>query len=143
MATSFGARISERVATYKKRFEATFKTSAQDMAEEITLPVAKGGRMRVKTGFLRGSLMGSTAAMPKINPDGRPPSDAEDESFGLDEGAIEAVIIGAQIGETIYLGFTANYARPREYKDGFVEGAALNWQATVSKNAKKAIQAFP
>lgn len=143
MAKSFAAQVSERVATYKKRLEATFKASAQDMAEEMTLPTAKGGRMRVKTGFLRSSLMASTASMPRISTDGRPPSDAEDESFGLDAGSIEAVILGAQLGETIYLGFTAAYARPREYHDGFVEGAALNWQQTVDKNAKKAIQAFP
>lgn len=143
MVKSFAAQISERVATYQKRLEATFKASAQDMAEEITLPTAKGGRMRVKTGFLRSSLMGSTASMPKIRPDGKPPPDAEDGSFDLDAGSIEAVILGAQIGETIYLGFTAAYARPREYKDAFVEGAALNWQSTVTKNAKKAIQAFP
>lgn len=137
---SFAAQVAERVATYQKRLEATFRESAQDLEEEVTKPTAQGGRMRVKTGFLRGSLMASTASMPQISPDGRP---VEGETYSLDSGAIEAVIVGAQIGDTIYLGFTAAYARPREYKDGFVAGAAMQWQQIVDRNAKRAIQAFP
>lgn len=140
MAKSFSAQISDRVAAYQKRLEATLKASAQDVADEITLPVAKGGRMRVKTGFLRSSLMASTASMPSINPDGRP---VEGETYDLDASSIEAVIIGAKLGDTIYLGFTAAYARPREYKDAFVEGALLQWQQIVDRNAQKAIRAFP
>lgn len=136
---SFAAQVSEAVAKYEKRMEATFKSSVQDLVEEVTKPVAKGGRMRVDTGFLRSSLMASTAQMPLANA-ARP---RDGTNYDLDEGAIEAVIIGAELGDTIYLGFTANYARPREYYDGFVEGAALQWAQIVDRNAKKAIRAYP
>ena len=136
---SFSAQVEDRIATYKKRLEATFKASAQDVAEEMTRPMAKGGRMRVDTGFLRASLMASTAAPPRINPTSRP----RDGATYRPDGSVEAVILGANITAPIYLGFTAAYAGVREYKDGFVEGALLNWEATVQRNARRAIQAFP
>lgn len=137
---SFAAQVSDAVSKYEKRMTATFKASVQDLAEEVTKPVSKGGRMRVDTGFLRSSLMASTSTMPLINASA--PPDAG-KSYNLDEGAIEAVIIGSQIGDVINLGFTAAYARPREFHDGFVEGAALQWDAIVQRNARKAIRAYP
>jgi len=143
MAQSFTATIENRVAAYRKRMETTFRASAQDIAEEITTPVAKGGNMRIKTGFLRASLMASTSMMPSIRPGNVPAPDAADNSFELDDGQINLVIAGANIGDVIFLGFTAAYARPREYRDGFVRLAAQNWQQIVNRNAAKAIQAHP
>ena len=78
--------------------------------------------------------------MPSIR-NGAGPADGE--TYDLDEGAIEAVIIGASITDTIYLGFTASYARPREYRDGFVEGAVQQWQQIVTRNAGRSLAAFP
>lgn len=143
MASNFEAQVSARVAAYKKRMEATFRASAQDLAEEATKPVAKGGNMRVKTGFLRASLMASTSALPLIKTGNRPPATAADNSFQPDESQITLTIAKAQLGETIYLGFTADYAAPREYKDGFVRLAAQNWQEIAKRNALRAIKAFP
>ncbi len=137
---SFSATVSERVAQYKKRLNATFKESAKDLVKEVTLPTTQGGKIRVDTGFLRSSLTASTSAMPLIQADARP---TEGQTYQPDDGAIEAVIIGAQLGQTLYFGFVASYARPREYKDGFVRSAAQNWQSIVSRNAEKAIRAFP
>lgn len=143
MARSFSATISERVATYQKRLEATFRASAQDISEQITTPVAKGGHMRVKTGFLRASLMASTSQMPMIDRNARPPADAADDSFAPNSEAVALVIAGASLGETIYLGFTAAYAGYREAQDGFVRLPAQRWQQTVDANARRAIAAFP
>lgn len=109
----------------------------------MTQPVAKGGRMRVKTGFLRSSLMASTASMPLVNPMARPPTDAEIGAYPLDMGPISAVITGAALTDTIYLGFTASYAAPREHFDAFVEGERLRWPQIVKSNIAKAKAAFP
>ena len=38
---TFHAQISEAVAKYERRMEATFRASAQDIAEEVTRPVAR------------------------------------------------------------------------------------------------------
>lgn len=136
---SFSATVSERVATYRRRLNATFKASAQDLVEEVTRPVAQGGRMRVDTGFLRSSLRASTSSMPLIQQDARP---KEGATYTPEDGAIEAVILGARLGSTLYFGFTASYARPREYQDAFVRSAAQQWQQIVNRNAAKALVAF-
>lgn len=133
--------MSRRVReVYEERLIAVWKATAQELGEAMTKPMAKGGRMRVKTGFLRASLMASTSAMPSINPNSRP---EEGGTYSFSESSIQEAIIGAQLGQTIYLGFTAAYARPREFHDGFVAGAALQFRSIVNKNVARAIKAFP
>ena len=126
------------MAKVKGGAEAVFKESAQAVVSEMQRPRAKGGRMRVDTGFLRNSLLASTSAMPSIIP-GSGPSDGATYSF--DESAIEAVIAGAELGETIYVGYTASYAGYREYgargqaPDAFVRTATQQWQSIVDSKA--------
>lgn len=78
--------------------------------------------------------MASTSQMPSINSMSRPASDAADESYPED-ASVNLVIAGADIGQTIYLGFTASYARFREYEDGFVRLTAQRWQQVVDESA--------
>lgn len=143
MAGTFEAQVAAAVAKHQKRMETTFRASAQQVAREVLLPKAKGGNMRVKTGFLRASLMASTSQMPGIDPAAKPPKDAKDEQFPEDLAAVNLVIAGTGLGEKIYLGFTAAYAGYREYHDGFVKLTAQRWQDIVSENARKAIAAIP
>ena len=142
MAKTFHAQVSEHVANYERRMLATFRGSTQDLAEEVTRPVAKGGRMRVKTGFMRASLMASTSAMPYIDAGARPPSTAGDNSFDLNDSEIILTIAGAQLGQTIFLGFTASYAGYREALDAFVATAAQRWPDIVRVNAAKAMARY-
>lgn len=142
MAKSFSATVSERVRTYQRRMEETFRASAQDVYKEVTRPVAKGGNMRIKTGFLRASLMASTSSMPSIQPNARPPDDAGDDSYRPNDGEVALTIAKAQLGQTIYLGFTASYAPYREALDGFVRLAAQNWPQIVAKNAALAMAKY-
>lgn len=143
MANSFSAQVNAFIAKSEQRMVATLHGAAQDLAEGVTKPVAKGGNMRVKTGFLRASLMASTSAMPLIDPNAKPPSNAADDSYDWDSNQVNLVIAGSDIGQTIYFGFTASYARYREYEDGFVRLAAQRWQQIVDANAAKAIKAYP
>jgi hypothetical protein len=139
MSNTFSASISEWVRKSEARIEAVVKASAQDIAAEVVKPIAKGGRMRVDTGFLRNSLMASTSSMPRINPKARP---GENSAYGDPSGEIALVIAGAAAGEPIYLGFTASYARHREFGangqpgDAFVRTAAAKWQEIVNRNAR-------
>lgn len=143
MPGAWASKIAERMATYEKRIRAARNSAAQDVARGMTTPVAKGGKMRVKTGFLRASLMASTTAMPKLDPKAVPDADAADGSYTLSFGPVNAVIMGATLLESIYLGFTAAYAGHREVWDGFIEGARLKWPETVKRNTDKARKAFP
>lgn len=142
-AGPWSRKIEERMQTYNKRLEAVFKSSAQDVVRGMTRPRAKGGNMRVKTGFLRSSLMASTATMPLINPTSRPPPGTPDSTYDFSAGPAIGVIISARLTDEIYLGFTASYAAPREHWDGFIEAERLKWPQTVKRNTERAKAAFP
>lgn len=104
--------------------------------------------MRVDTGFLRGSLLASTSAMPKIDQNAAPPSDAAPNSYSYDFGQIEGVIINANLESPLYIGYTASYAGIREYlgsnghPDAFVRTAAQKWTQIVERNTIRVKQAF-
>jgi hypothetical protein len=146
MATlRFSAQVAAWAEKVPEAVEAVFKESTQDVVREMQTPRAAGGRMRIDTGFLRASLMASTASMPSINRSARP---IEGGTYSYNEGQIEAVIAGAEIGDTLYFGYTASYAGHREFgangqpPDGFVRLAAQNWGMTVDRNTAKVKAAF-
>jgi hypothetical protein len=105
-------------------------------------PVHSGGsgNIPVDTGFLRASLLASTSSMPLIEASAHP---EEGKSYAYNEGEIEAVISGAEIGETLYFGYTAAYARAAEYgyksraPRRFVALAAQRWQEIVDQKASE------
>lgn len=125
MTTAFQASVAAYIAQYKDRLERVFKASAQDVIAEAQTPVARGGRMPVDTGFLRNSMVaglnGSTALS------------------GADSYVL--AIAGADLGDSIFAGWTANYARHVEYgaqgRAGrfYMRGAAQQWQQIVDRNA--------
>lgn len=172
MTQSFAAEVGKWVTDTKQRQEAVFKESAQRVIEEMQRPgaslatakkaIAKGigskgrgkskklvagpigdpgggGNMPVDTGFLRASLMASTK-MPK--PRGGAPE--EGKTYSFDEGQVALVIAGAEIGDTLYAVYGANYARAVEYGHngapdrGFVRLAAQQWQGIVAEVAAEA-----
>jgi hypothetical protein len=116
------------------RAELVVKESAQRVASEVRQ------RTRVDTGFLRASFLASTSAMPLIDRDARPATGA---LYTDNDTEIALVIAGASLGQTIYLGFTASYAVPREYQDGMVRLAAQRWTAIVGEVVAEAKARFP
>lgn len=107
-----------------------FKEAAQELVSQLNQLVPVG-----ETGFLRSSLMASTTAMPTLtraNPGMSVPADI---------GDILLVINSADLGDTIYLGYTANYAAfvhfgaqgrtPRPW----VTMVAQRWEMIVAEKA--------
>ncbi|WP_261334584.1 hypothetical protein [Rhizobium leguminosarum] len=99
---SFAAQVSEWAKAELEREE---QTAAREVANEVRTPVAEGGRMPLKTGNLRRSLMASTSDMPTI----------QEGKTAFQDSGIEMVIAGAELGSTIYLGFQAAYAARMNY----------------------------
>jgi len=135
---SFAAQVSAWASAEMERAEAVFQTAAQTVANEVRTPVAAGGRMPVKTGNLRRSLMASTSSMPTI-------VEGKQE---FSESPVELVIAGAELEGTIYLGFQAAYAARMNYgfvgQDslgrsynqagfGFVDAVAQRWPQIVAE----------
>lgn len=133
---SFSAQVGAWAAAELERAEDVLQTAAQTVANEVRTPVAEGGRMPIKTGNLRRSLMASTSTMPTMV-EGK-------QTFS--DGGVELVIAGAELGGIIYLGFQAAYALRLEYgfvgEDslgrvynqtgmGFVAATAQRWEQIV------------
>lgn len=110
MAQSFSAQIEAWTRKVDGAIEAIFKESVQELVEQADqiltqmvyeAPPASSGYKR--TGFLRSSVKVSTASMPLANrPQGTP-----DGGYMAE---IEVQIAGASVGETLFIGWTANYS---------------------------------
>lgn len=123
----FSASVSSFVKRTKQRSTAVFKQSAQDVIADAQMPVAKGGRMRVDTGFLRGSHISGL--------------NGSYQHEGFDSYLL--TIANAELGDVIIGGWTADYAISREFgargqqPDFFLRGAAQKWKQIVKMNAAK------
>lgn len=125
------ADIEDFVRVSEERMLAVMQSSLQDVVDNVQQPVAKGGRMRVRTGFLRASGRASLQGFPSG------PSVRESDvpnSYAWDGEAVSATLIKMKFGDTFYFGWTANYAAYRELYDGFLEGAMQNWARIVAFN---------
>lgn len=142
---SFAAAVAGWAEKVPEAVEAVRNESAKEVVRDMQTLRSEGGRMRYDTGFLWASLMASTSAMPRINPNARP---TEGGTYSFDFGQVEAVIASASLEDTLYCGYTAAYAGHREYgangqpADGFVRLAAMNWQLIVNRNAERVRKAF-
>ena len=124
--SSFTAQIKAFTDRAKEKLETVVKASAQEVFSIAQTPKAQGGRMPVDTGFLRNSLVaelnGSTVA------------------GGAD--AYVLAVAGMDLGDTVFAGWTAKYARHMEYGTSRTPGnfymlaAAQQWQAIVARNAE-------
>jgi hypothetical protein len=132
---SFAGDISKFTAKAEKRFKAVHGQSVQDLGEHANKPVSKSGRMRVDTGFLRASQVAGLNEMPSgptKNEGGRQYSD--NDRLGMSP-AVAA--LRWKPGDTLYIAYSAEYARWREYQDGFVRGAAEKWPQIVKDAVRK------
>jgi hypothetical protein len=129
MAKSFAATVGAWAKAVPEAVEIVFKEAAQEVISQLNALVP------VDTGFLRASLRASTTAMPVLslaNPGG---------TFTADAGEIVLVIAGAEIGDTIYLGYTANYGAFVHYGSNgrpgrpWVDMVSQRWAQIVQQKA--------
>lgn len=136
MSTSFSAAIGQWAAQSKDRIQAVHRRSVELLGEEMANTKPNGGRVPFQTGNLARSLVASTEGMPKTS---------ETPTAGGSVGAVTATL---ELGQSVWLGYQAIYARRQNYgfvgadvlgrvfnQPGsyFVEGAIANWQQIVSK----------
>jgi len=126
--------IDEWVRKSEKRMVAVLQTSTEELISQANLPVAKGGRMRVDTGFLRSSGRLSRSGMP-TGPM-RPDRGAQYQKDGVDQATI-VMLVQTQLGDRLFYGWTASYASIREYHDGFLQQAVKNWNNIVKAAIRK------
>lgn len=143
---SFTAQVSQWAAKSENRVRAVFRESAQRVVSDMQTPRGEGGRMRVDTGFLRASLQASLSGMPQTDANSKPTKGA---TYSWQETDVSLVILGADLGDTIYVGYTAAYAAAREYgargqaPDAFVRTAAAKWPQHVQAVIQEARARYP
>lgn len=131
---SFEFQVDEFVRKTKERMNGVFRESSQRVIATMQEPVGAGGNMPIDTGFLRASLVVSKDGLAGIDSSARPEKDSK---HLYNEGPAVVVIASAEIGETIFAGYTAAYAAHQEYGTskmqgrGFVRSAAAQWQNIV------------
>lgn len=148
MANTFSAVIEGWTRRVKEAEEAVFKESAQELVKQLNdqitemvydTPETPNYR---RTGFLRASLVASTSAMPRLI------ADNPGVQVNADFGDVILVIAGAELGQTIFLGYTAKYGAmvalgtskmaPRPW----VDLVAQRWPEIVSTVAARVKQRF-
>lgn len=141
--TGFAASVADWVNEVEGAAEAIFKESVQELVATAQ------SRVPIDTGYMKNSLLGSTAMMPPINPEAAP---AKGSSHPYTGGEITAVINGLDLGETVWLGYTAVYSLRLEYgfngvdslgrvynqqPIGFVRLAAQDWVNIVQRQSQR------
>lgn len=133
---NFEAQVDAWCKKSEKRMELVFKEATQRLVTEVQTTVGAGGNMPVDTGFLRNSVMASTESPVPIDPNAKPVKPPGHEPgtviYPYAGGDVTATIVGAKLGQTIWITYTAAYARVQEYRRGFVRLAAQRWQSIVS-----------
>lgn len=125
MSGTFTAQIKGFTDRTKEKLEAVIKTSAQEVFSIAQTPKAQGGRMPIDTGRLWNSLIAELNGA---------------RVTGGNDAYVMAVA-GMELGDTVFAGWTAAYARHQEYGTSKMAGnfymlsAAQQWQAIVTRNA--------
>lgn len=141
-ADNFAASVGRWAEEVEGAIEAIFRESVQELVAEVDRlltqlvyesPPSPNYR---RTGFLRSSVRASKSSIPLANrPQGAP------EAAYMAE--ITVVLAGAEVGETIYVGYTANYAAFVHFGSSstvgrpWVQMAAQRWpQIVAAKEAE-------
>lgn len=126
------------------RITAVLRAVTQAVSNQLRTTVNDGGKLPIKTGNLRRSLLASTTGPIPIKEGGGDYADGQ--------GLIASAILGLDGDTQIWFGFQAEYARRMEYgfvgKDsldrdynqsgfGFVAAVVQRWPLTVKEEAEK------
>jgi len=133
----FANDVKKFETKFEKRFRATARGAVQTVVMTAERTRGQGGRMRIKTGFLRASIQGSLSGMPS-GPADNPSGTTYDLNAQAAGAPLAAILLqwDPAKGMPLFIGWTANYARHREYHDGFLRGAVERWDQHVKVAAK-------
>jgi hypothetical protein len=131
---SFAAQVDGWVRQTEARMNAVFRASVQEVVSDAQ------SRIPVDTGFARSSILASNKQMPSIDP-AKSGAPGAWPYTGLE---IALVLADTDVGQMIYIGWTAAYAMALEYghsqqaPNGFVRLAAQNWPQIVARVTEEA-----
>lgn len=130
---SFSDICGEWANESEARLRAVFARSVELLADELTTTRANGGKLPHKTGNLMRSLLASTAGLPAQG-------GSEDRYSGQDVGLVAA---GLSLGDTVWLGYQANYARRMNYGFKGTDALGRSYDQEGAHFVEYAIEMWP
>lgn len=121
---SFTAQVEAFVTKAKRMQAEVAHEAAIGLAETATQSKDQGGNLPVVKGNLQRSFAASTVGPVSV-------LWGQKEFRGTLDGVM-SVIRNAKIGQTIWMGFQAAYARKVEVDNGFIRLAAQRWDQIVA-----------
>jgi len=139
----FSQQIDAFAKKYDRRFRAIARTAVQSTISDAQRVHKRGGRMRVDTGFLRASIQAGLGTMPS-GPTTNVSGDGFAPGIQVAGAPVSTVLLrwNPTINIPLFVGWTAEYARARESKDGYLRGAVEKWDVAVAKAALAARAGF-
>lgn len=132
---SFSDDVRKHTKNYRKRMDAVFTDSVQELVDRAQTPQGKGGRLPKDTGFLQASGGSALDRMPS----GPTENETGDVVTGTLTGEPPIVTLAKwRPGRTVFFGWSAAYSRAMEFRFGFMRSSAEKWQEIVAKNAARA-----
>lgn len=108
------------------------RAAAGEVADRAQVAKGKeGGRMPVKTGFLRASGQSSLLGMPYGPQRGEKNQKYPSEDKYTDTASVGLDLANMKLGDTFYFGWTAEYAATQEAYNGFLDTQLQDWQQIV------------
>lgn len=120
---TFSAQVDKWISDSEEKMEAVFKTAVQFTIDDAL------DRTPVDTGFLKSSMTVSLSGFTPLR----------EKGFSLNNSSYEMIIAGADLGDTIYANYVANYAQHVENGASgragrhMVKLAAQNWQTHINR----------
>ena len=148
MATNYGLQFGHQVDEWTRQTEARMLAIFRGSTQEVVSRMQ--ARIPIDTGFARASIVASTHSMPLIDKKAYPADGASEKAYPYEAAQITVVIVGASLGETIYVGWTAAYVVYLEWGHsmqaplGFVGITAAEWPGIVREQialAKASVRA--
>ena len=142
--TDFGGDVQRFGERYRKRLRAVAREAVQDTISIAQAVEEKGGRMRIDTGFLRASIQAALHTMPSgpVRPKKGAKKGEYTRQVAGEPVAVALLRWDPNTSDRLFVGWTANYARHREFQDDFLSGAVELWDQIVRRAAKKAAVGF-
>lgn len=135
----FIAQVNNWLEDTKENITAVIQESIKDLIREATTPIDDGGKMPVRTGFLRLSGTGAINHLPEGEGKGRDYLPGETGVIYPSDpsGSIMAILPKLKWGDTFYYGWTAVYANIQNIRYGFLDSATENWSTIVNNNVRR------
>jgi len=130
----FAASVRRFADKSKRKLTEVLQQSVIELVREMQTTKAMGGNMPMDTGYLRASIKFSTSVMPQPQAGSRPVAGG---AYSYADGEVVSFASGLRYGQTVFIGYTAEYSAIQEYHNGFVKLAAQNWGAIVSRVAER------